>query len=188
MVRRLIAAALVATGLAACGSSSTASTASTAGTAGTAGTASTNGSQGTKPFSAIATAHAQAHTGAQGGSATDRRNSPPRPPEVPKDRMPHNTSGLTRSVSFTIKASMEIRSASRVSPPVIALPNHTHLALSVTDGDHRGHSVAVDGVRARVPAGGVAHLDIRHLTTDTYPVTVDGHAAGKITVGSAGGP
>jgi hypothetical protein len=179
MVRRLIAAALVATGLAACGSSSTASTA---------GTASTNGSQGTKPFSAIATAHAQAHTGAQGGSATDRRNSPPRPPEVPKDRMPHNTSGLTRSVSFTIKASMEIRSASRVSPPVIALPNHTHLALSVTDGDHRGHSVAVDGVRARVPAGGVARLDIRHLTTDTYPVTVDGHVAGKITVGSAGGP
>jgi hypothetical protein len=176
MLRRLIAAALVATGLAACGSSSTN------------GTASTNGTQGGKPFSAIATAHAQAHTGSRGGTATNHRNASPRPPEVPRNRMPHNASGLTRSVSFTIKASIKIRSASRVSPPVIALPNHTHLALSVTDGDHRGHSVAVDGVRARVPAGGVAHLDIRHLTTDTYPVTVDGHAAGKITVGSAGGP
>jgi hypothetical protein len=176
MVRRLIAAALLATGLAACGSSSTA------------GTAGTNGTQGTAPFSAIATAHSQAHPGKPAGTATHRRNATPRPPEVPKNRMPHNASGLTRSASFTIKASMEIRSGSRLSPPVIALPNHTHLALTVSDGDHRGHSVAVDGVRAHIPAGGVVHLDIRHLTTDTYPVTVDGQAGGKITVGSAGGP
>jgi hypothetical protein len=184
MVRRLIAAALLATGLAACGSSSTASTASTA---------STNGTQGTTPFSAIATANAHAHPGDPARTATDRRHTAPRPPEVPRNRMPQQrghgaAAGIT--AGFTISATMAIHSGDRLSPPVIALPTFKRVTLKLTvrDDDHHAHTIVVGTRRFHVPAGGHVLLTIHHLADGTHAVAVDGQTGGKITVGSAGGP
>jgi hypothetical protein len=179
MVRRLIAAALVAIGLAACGSSSVATTAST------------NGTKGTTPFSAIATAHAQAHTRAQGGTASHHRSALPRPPEVPRNRMPRRR-GHGAAADITggslVHATMTIKSGGRLSPPVIALPSRVFLKLIVVDGDGHSHTVAIGLAHVHVAAGGHALLSVRNLNDGSYSVTVDGQRDGKVTIGTAGGP
>jgi hypothetical protein len=176
MVRRLIAAALLAIGLAACGSSSTAGT---------------NGTQGTTPFAAVAATHKQAQARAQDGTSTDHRSAPPRPPEVPRNRMPHRLGhGAAADITggFLVHATMTIKSGRRLSPPVIALPTLVFLKLTVIDGDGHAHTVAIGPAHVQLPAGGRALLSVSNLKDGSYSVTVDGHRQGKITVGSAGGP
>jgi Cupredoxin-like domain len=87
-----------------------------------------------------------------------------------------------------IPATITIKSGHKLTPPVIALPNHADLRLTLKDADHRAHTVTVDGRRVHIAAGHAAHLNLQHLTTGHYALRVDGHRRGHLTVGAAGGP
>jgi hypothetical protein len=89
---------------------------------------------------------------------------------------------------FTIRTTITVARDHRLTPPVIALPNHTHLRLTVHDATRRPHTLSVRGQSILVSRGRDVHLDLRGLTTGRYPVSVDGHVRGHLTVGAAGGP
>jgi len=90
-----------------------------------------------------------------------------------------------------LPAKFTIRSGGALTPPVIAAPKHTEVALTIASGDGKLHTVVLDTPRRYrlvVHPGSPSKLVLRGVPNGTYAVLVDGARKGQLVIGAAPGP
>ncbi len=100
--------------------------------------------------------------------------------------------GSTAGSDVRVPATFTIGAHDTFTPPSVAAPSSTPIALTVISRDGKAHDIVVRSAPARslrVPAGGRASLLLTGLRDGTYTVTADGGAGeAALVVGAEPGP
>jgi hypothetical protein len=84
-----------------------------------------------------------------------------------------------------------IEAGGSLSPPLVAAPAHTNIALTVRSHDGHSHRVSLGTPQPHsfeVTKAREGAVLLTGLKNGTYAVDVDGHPRGKLIVGATPGP
>ena len=174
---------LAACGIAAggCGSSSSSSSSTSRQTA--AATAPPTGTTGTTGATGTPTGPTAGATPGAGSSTA------PSPPGSPTPAAPTTASGRG---NIPIEVPVRFVAAhGSVRPPVVTVPAHLPIGLTVVSGDGRSHVAVLLAPAARqlaVAPHGSASQRLAGLPNGRYPLLLDGRRAGELEVGGEVGP
>jgi hypothetical protein len=137
--------------------------------------------------SAATTTQTQSATVTASAAVTTESSS-----SAPTSTTASTTSTSTKDTNVRLPAGFTIHAGGVLTPPSIAAPKHTDIALSVTSADGRTHSLVIAApphyYYLKVTPGSPARALLRELRDGHYPVTVDGAKRGLLIVGAVPGP
>jgi hypothetical protein len=154
--------------------------------------ATTGSTSPTAPTPAVTGDGPVASTPAATVPPTDAAPPPPETITTPPDdgRGDRDDAEPPAEEPIRVPATFEIRGGA-LTPPAITVPPFLAIEVSVANPDAGERVVVVQTPRAqtlRVPAGDRTVVRIPGQRAGTYPITLDGRAAGQLIVGGEAGP